>query len=48
MQGVPADYKFPLDIPKANLALLIGNALPPKFSYYQSDNIRKHLLEYLT
>ena len=48
LQSFPADYKFPLDIPKTNLALLIGNALPPKFSYYQSDNIKKHLLEHLT
>ena len=48
LQSFPAKYKFPLDIPKTNLALLIGNALPPKFSYYQSDNIRKHLLEHLT
>ena len=46
LQSFPADYKFPSDISKANLALLIGNALPPKFSYYQSDNIRKHLLEH--
>lgn len=48
LQSFPADYKFPSDIPKANLALLIGNALPPKFSYCQSDNIRKHLLQHLT
>lgn len=48
LQSFPANYKFPLDIPKTNLALLIGNALPPKFSFHQSDNIRKHLLEYLT
>lgn len=47
LQSFPADYKFPIGIPKANLALLIGNALPPKFSYYQSDNLRKHLLKYL-
>ncbi len=47
LQSFPSDYKFPSDIPKANLALLIGNALPPKFSYYQSDNIKKHLLEHL-
>lgn len=47
LQSFPADYKFPVDIPKANLALMIGNALPPIFSYIQSDNIKKHLLEYL-
>ncbi len=47
LQSFPVAYKFPSDIPKTNLALLIGNALPPKFSYYQSDNIKKHLLEHL-
>jgi len=48
LQSFPENYKFPSDIPKAKLALLIGNALPPKFSYYQSENIKKHLLEHLT
>jgi len=47
LQSFPADYKFPTDIPKTNLALLIGNALPPKFSYYQSENIRQHILQHL-
>lgn len=47
LQSFPADYKFPLDIPKTNLALMIGNALPPKFSYYQSENIRQHLEAHL-
>jgi DNA (cytosine-5)-methyltransferase 1 len=47
LQSFPKDYKFPLDIPKTNLALMIGNALPPKFSYYQSDNIRRHIETYL-
>jgi DNA (cytosine-5)-methyltransferase 1 len=47
LQSFSKDYKFPLDIPKTNLALLIGNALPPKFSYIMSDNIKKHLLKYL-
>ena len=47
LQSFPSDYKFPLGIPKTNLALLIGNALPPKFSYYQSNNIKKHLLDHL-
>lgn len=48
LQSFPSDYKFPLDIAKSNLALLIGNALPPMFSFYQSDNIRKHLIEHLS
>lgn len=47
LQSFPIDYKFPLDIPKTNLALMIGNALPPKFSYYQSKNINNHLQQYL-
>ncbi len=47
LQSFPAEYQFPLDIPKAAIALLIGNALPPKFSYYQSKNIAKHLKRYL-
>lgn len=47
LQSFPVDYKFPLDIPKTNLALMIGNALPPKFSYYQSKNINDHLQQYL-
>lgn len=47
LQSFPSDYKFPIDIPKSKLALLIGNALPPKFSYIQSKNIREHLKKYL-
>lgn len=47
LQSFPIDYKFPVDIPKTNLALMIGNALPPKFSYYQSKNINLHLQQYL-
>jgi len=47
LQSFPADYKFPLDIPKSNLALLIGNALPPNFSYIQSQNIKQHLISHL-
>lgn len=43
LQSFPRDYKFPTDISKTALALLIGNALPPKFSYYQSQNIKKHI-----
>lgn len=47
LQSFPMRYKFPVNIPKASLALLIGNALPPKFSYVQSVNIKKHLDKYL-
>jgi DNA (cytosine-5)-methyltransferase 1 len=47
LQSFPIDYKFPTNITKTSLALLIGNALPPKFSYYQSKNIYNHLKKYL-
>lgn len=47
LQSFPRRYKFPVNIPKASLSLLIGNALPPKFSYIQSLNIKKHLDKYL-
>lgn len=48
LQTFPMDYKFPTDITKTAIALLIGNALPPKFSYYQSLNIKRHIEERLT
>jgi DNA (cytosine-5)-methyltransferase 1 len=47
LQSFRIDYKFPLDIPVAKLALMIGNALPPTFSYIQSQNIKTHLLVHL-
>lgn len=47
LQSFPKNYKFPSDIGITSLSLLIGNALPPKFSYIQCKNIRKHLEEYL-
>lgn len=47
LQSFPIEYKFPTDIPKANMALMIGNALPPNFSYIQSLNIKEHILSYL-
>ena len=47
LQSFPEDYKFPIDIPKASLALLIGNALPPQFSFIQSKNIKEHLDQHL-
>ncbi len=47
LQSFPADYKFPTDISKSSLALLIGNALPPRFSYIQSKNIKEHLDQHL-
>lgn len=47
LQSFPRRYKFPVNIPKVSLSLLIGNALPPKFSYIQSRNIKKHLEQHL-
>ncbi|MBL0109876.1 MAG: DNA cytosine methyltransferase [Saprospiraceae bacterium] len=47
LQSFPPHYKFPLDTPRTVLALLIGNALPPNFSYIQSENIRQHLISHL-
>lgn len=47
LQSFPEDYKFPTDISKSSLALLIGNALPPRFSYVQSKNIKNHLDQHL-
>jgi len=47
LQSFPPDYKFPFKIPRMNLALMIGNALPPCFSYIQSENIKNHLIAHL-
>jgi len=47
LQSFPPNYKFPEDISITSLSLLIGNALPPKFSYIQCKNIRHHLEKYL-
>lgn len=47
LQSFPIDYKFPINAPVTKIALMIGNALPPKFSKVQADNIKKHLLEHL-
>ncbi len=43
LQTLPRTYKFPTNISKTSVSLLIGNALPPKFSCIQSANIKKHL-----
>lgn len=44
LQTFPPDYKFSLDRGKSKVALMIGNALPPKFIKYHAktilDNIR--------
>jgi DNA (cytosine-5)-methyltransferase 1 len=46
LQSFSRNYKFPTDVSKSAIALMIGNALPPKFSYYQARNLRKHLLKH--
>lgn len=46
LQSFPRKYKFPLTISKTSLSLLVGNALPPKFSYIQARNIKNHLNEH--
>lgn len=43
LQTFPESYKFPADIAKDNISLLIGNALPPLFSYIQSQHIKEHI-----
>jgi DNA (cytosine-5)-methyltransferase 1 len=45
LQTFPIDYKFPLDIPKAELALLIGNALPPTLGRALAAGVLKHITE---
>lgn len=47
LQTFPMSYKFPTNISKTDIALLIGNALPPRFSLVQSKNIKRHLIEHL-
>lgn len=43
LQTFPRNYKFPENISKTSISLLIGNALPPKFSYIQATNILSHI-----
>jgi DNA (cytosine-5)-methyltransferase 1 len=47
LQTFPRTYKFPADISKTSIALMIGNALPPKFSHIQSANVKDHLKKML-
>ena len=46
LQSFDINYKFPKEISKTTVSTLIGNALPPKFSYIQSKNIMNHLKEH--
>lgn len=43
LQTFPKNYKFPLSFSKAELALMIGNALPPEFSRIQTAHILDHI-----
>lgn len=47
LQSFPLNYKFARETSKTDLALMIGNALPPRFSFYQSQNVYRHLQEHL-
>ena len=47
LQSFPIDYQMPQNAPIGKVALLIGNALPPKFSYIQSMNLKAHLNQFL-
>ncbi len=46
LQTFPETYKFPRGISKTSISLLIGNALPPKFSLIQSANILNHIKQH--
>jgi DNA-cytosine methyltransferase len=46
LQSFPMNYKFPASASKTQIALMIGNALPPKFSKIQAENIKEHLLQH--
>lgn len=46
LQTFPINYKFPTDLTKDKIALLIGNALPPEFSRIQAKNIFQHIEKY--
>jgi len=45
LQTFPQQYIFPADIPRASIALTIGNALPPLFCKQQVEHISEHLDE---
>lgn len=43
LQSFSADYRFPTDISKTSMALLIGNALPPKLCHRLAEHIYDHI-----
>ena len=44
LQTFPKDYKFPTDIGRDKIALMIGNALPPVYIRKQAEMIKKTLM----
>jgi DNA (cytosine-5)-methyltransferase 1 len=44
LQSFPEDYKFPTDIARDKIALMIGNALPPTYIKKQAEQIKKTIL----
>jgi len=43
LQTFPKKYKFPVNASKDDIALMIGNALPPEFIRRQAIEFKKHL-----
>jgi len=43
LQTFPASYRFPTNIPKGEIGVLIGNALPPRFSRIQARQLINHI-----
>jgi DNA (cytosine-5)-methyltransferase 1 len=43
LQTFPEEYLFPITIPRASIALMIGNALPPAFCRQQAEHISTQL-----
>ncbi len=43
LQGFPPKYRFSEDASQGELALMIGNALPPPFIRIHAEQIKKHL-----
>lgn len=47
LQSFPYNYIIPSNLSKTKIALLLGNALPPKFSFVQAENVRRHIQQQL-
>ena len=43
LQTFPQGYRFSREVTQTDVALMIGNALPPKFAYWQICRIREYL-----